>query len=72
MELPPLTLAQLSQLVGSNAPPSQLFTTLSRYEEEACIMCAGSGSPETGGGDSVLLSLFYSSFFLVHLLTDQV
>ncbi|KAJ5782818.1 COP9 signalosome subunit CSN8 [Penicillium paradoxum] len=72
MELPPLTLGQLSQLVGSSTPPSQLFAALSRYELEACIMCAGSGSPELGGGDSELLCLFYSSFFLVHLLTDQV
>jgi COP9 signalosome complex subunit 8 len=72
MELPPLTMEQLSQLVASNAPPSQLFAALSRYEQEACLMCADSGSLETGGGDHMLLSLFYSSFFLVHLLTDQL
>jgi COP9 signalosome complex subunit 8 len=64
MELPPLTLELLSQLVASNAPPSQLFEALSRYELQACLMSTG--------GDSTLLSLFYTSFFLVHLLTDQV
>ncbi|KAJ5563646.1 hypothetical protein N7535_008810 [Penicillium sp. DV-2018c] len=72
MELPPLTMEQLSQLVASNAPPSQLFAALSRYEQEACIMWARSGSPESGADEPVLLGLFYSSFFLVHLLTDQV
>ncbi|KAJ5747262.1 uncharacterized protein N7511_008958 [Penicillium nucicola] len=72
MELPPLTLEQLAGLISSNAPPSQLFEALSQYEHEACLMSAGNGSPETGGGDQTLLSTFYSSFFLVHLLTDQV
>jgi COP9 signalosome complex subunit 8 len=62
----------ITRLVSSNAPPSQLFEALSQYEHEACLMSAGSGSPETGGGDPTLLSIFYSSFFLVHLLTDQV
>ncbi|KAJ5120561.1 uncharacterized protein N7515_009949 [Penicillium bovifimosum] len=72
MELPPLTMEQLSQLVASNAPPSQLFAALSRYEQEACLMWARSGNPEAGRGDPALLGLFYSSFFFVHLLTDQV
>ncbi|KAJ6139433.1 hypothetical protein N7471_005919 [Penicillium samsonianum] len=72
MELPPLTMEQLSQLVASNAPPSQLFEALSRYELQACLISTGDNSPNTGGGDSTLWSLFYSSFFLVHLLTDQV
>lgn len=72
MELPPLTKEQLSQLVTSNAPPSQLFEALSRYELQACLIFAGGNSSNTGSGDSTLLSLFYSSFFLVHLLTDQV
>ncbi|CRL29248.1 COP9 signalosome, subunit CSN8 [Penicillium camemberti] len=71
MELPPLTMEQLSQLVASNAPPSQLFEALSRYELQACLISGGNSS-NTGSSDSTLLSLFYSSFFLVHLLTDQV
>ncbi|KAJ5178054.1 COP9 signalosome subunit CSN8 [Penicillium coprophilum] len=64
MDLPPLTMELLSQLVASNAPPSQLYEALSRYELQACLLSTS--------GDSTLLSLFYSSFFLVHLLTDQV
>lgn len=72
MELPPLTMEQLTPLVSSNAPSSQLFEALSLYEHEACLTSAGSGSPETSGSDPTLLSTFYSSFFLVHLLTDQV
>ncbi|KAJ5213758.1 hypothetical protein N7449_000927 [Penicillium cf. viridicatum] len=72
MELPPLTMEQLSQLVASNAPPSQLFEALSRYELQACLISTRGNSSNTGSGDSTLLSLFYSSFFLVHLLTDQV
>lgn len=72
MELPPLTMEQLSQLIVSNVPPSQLFEVLTQYEQEACLMSADSGNPETWGGDPLLLSLFYSSFFLVHLLTDQM
>ncbi|KAJ5312312.1 hypothetical protein PENANT_c011G10388 [Penicillium antarcticum] len=63
---------QLAGLVSSNALPSQLFEALSQYEQEACLISAGSGSPETSGNDPTLLSAFYSSFFLVHLLTDQV
>lgn len=72
MELPPLTLEQLSQLVASNAPPSQLFEALARYELQACLISTGVSSSNTGSSDFTLLSLFYSSFFLVHLLTDQV
>lgn len=72
MELPPLTMEQLSQLVASNAPPSQLFEGLSRYELQACIISAGVNCSSTDDAHSTLLSLFYSGFFLVHLLTDQV
>ncbi|KAJ5327150.1 hypothetical protein MYU51_017555 [Penicillium brevicompactum] len=72
MELPPLTLEQLAQLVASNSPPSKLFETLAEYEQEACLMSDGSSDASASGGDLQLLSLFYSSFFLLHLLTDQV
>ncbi|KAJ5799961.1 uncharacterized protein N7518_002029 [Penicillium psychrosexuale] len=72
MELPLLTTEHLSKLVASNAPPSQLFEALSRYELQACLISARGDSANTGGSDSTLLSLFYSSFFLIHLLTDQV
>ncbi|KAF9253143.1 hypothetical protein DTO013E5_469 [Penicillium roqueforti] len=72
MELPLLTTEHLSKLVASNAPPSQLFEALSRYELQACLISTRGDSANTGGSDSTLLSLFYSSFFLIHLLTDQV
>jgi hypothetical protein len=72
MELPPLSVEQLSKLAASNVPPSQLYEILSQYETDASIMSAGSGSAETGGGDPQLLSLFYSSFFFAHLLTKQL
>ncbi|GLI80618.1 hypothetical protein PoHVEF18_008973 [Penicillium ochrochloron] len=72
MELPPLSVEQLSKLAASNVPPSQLYEILSQYETDASVMSAGPGSAETGGGDPQLLSLFYSSFFFAHLLTKQL
>lgn len=72
MELPPLSLDELSKLAASNIPSSQLFEILSQYETDASIMSAGSGSAEIGAGDPQLLSLFYSSFFFAHLLTKQL
>lgn len=63
-DLPPLSVEQLSKLVTSNAPPSQLFEILSQYETDACLL-----SIDTDAG---LLSLFYSSFFITHLLTEQM
>jgi len=72
MKLPALSTEQLKQLAASNLPPSQLFEILSRYESDACLMESGGGHPKTRGGDSELLSLFYSSFFFAHLLTNQM
>lgn len=69
MELPPFSVEQLSQLITSNAPPSHLFEVLSRYESDAILMAAGAGS---ANADPQLLSLFYSSFFFAHLLTEQM
>lgn len=66
MELPHFSFEQLSQLITSNAPPSQLFEVLSRYESDAVLMAADASA------DSQLLSLFYSSFFFAHLLTEQM
>ncbi|KAJ6145270.1 COP9 signalosome complex subunit 8 [Penicillium chermesinum] len=71
MGLPSLTLGGLVELNASNLPPSQLFEVLSKYEAEAVLLAAGSGSPEPSGTHSELLSLFYSSFFFSHLLTQQ-
>lgn len=65
MELPPPSIEQLSKLAASNLPPSQLFEILSRYETDARLLLAGNDDPQ-------LLSLFYSTFFFAHLLTEQV
>ena len=72
MELPPLSIDQLSKLAESSTPPSQLYAILAQYEPTALLLSAGSGSSETGSGDPELLSLFYASFFLSHLLTEQM
>lgn len=72
MESPPFTKENLSKVLVSNAPPSQLFEILSQYESDACLMSAGSGSPETGAGDPEMLCLYYSGFFFAHLLTKQI
>lgn len=69
MELPPFSIEQLSQLLTSNAPPSQLVEVLSRYESDAILAAADSSSMSA---NSQLLSLFYSSFFFAHLLTEQM
>ncbi|KAJ5166593.1 uncharacterized protein N7482_005374 [Penicillium canariense] len=72
MELPPLSVEQLSKLAASNVPPLQLYEILSQYETDACLISAGTGSLETGDGDPQVLSLFYSSFFFAHLLAKQL
>ncbi|KAJ5641045.1 COP9 signalosome subunit CSN8 [Penicillium herquei] len=72
MELPPLSIQQLSKLAESNVSPSQLFGILSQYEADARLVSAGCGSPETGSADPELLSFFYASFFFAHLLTKQI
>ncbi|KAJ5744034.1 hypothetical protein N7533_008904 [Penicillium manginii] len=72
MELPSFTKEQITKVIVSNAPPSQLFEILSQYESDACLMSAGSGSPETGAGDPEMLCLYYSGFFFAHLLTKQI
>lgn len=69
MDLPPFSIDQLSKLVASSLPSSQLFEILSQYEMDACLI---SGNPEEEDGESQLLSLFYSTFFFSHLLTKQM
>lgn len=72
MALPPFSAEQLSTLVTSNIPSSELFEILSQYEMDACLMCDGSDEPGTTSEDTQLLSQFYSIFFFVHLLTNQM
>lgn len=72
MDLSPFSVDQLSKLVTSNVPSSQLFEILSQYEFDACLKSAGSDSPGTTNEDTQLLSQFYSVFFFAHLLTKQM
>lgn len=72
MELPPLSTEQLSNLIASHVPPSQLFEILSQYELQACLLSPSEDSDGTDDGEAQLSSLFYSSFFFAHLLTKQM
>ncbi|KAE8350538.1 COP9 signalosome [Aspergillus coremiiformis] len=66
MDLPPLSKDQLSAVLTSSRSPTELFNTLVEYEYEACLK----STPNSN--ESELLSLFYSTFFFAHLLTDQI
>ncbi|KAJ5491497.1 COP9 signalosome complex subunit 8, partial [Penicillium diatomitis] len=72
MELPPLSLTQLSTVVASNLLPSQLFEVLSQYESEAVLMSSDLTRVGSESENQQLLSAFYSSFFFAHLLTNQL
>ncbi|KAB8230199.1 CSN8/PSMD8/EIF3K family protein [Aspergillus alliaceus] len=63
MGLPPLSKDQLSAVLTSSRSPTELYNTLLEYESEACLKPSN---------ESELLSLFYSTFFFSHLLTDQI
>ncbi|KAE8161878.1 COP9 signalosome [Aspergillus tamarii] len=66
MDLPPLSKEQLSAVLKSSRSPTELYDNLVEYEGEACLMST------TDSNVSELLSLFYSTFFFAHLLTDQI
>ena len=72
MEPLPFDKENIIKVVASNAPPSQLFEILSQWESDACLISAGSGSPETGAGDPEMLCVYYTGFFFAHLLTKQM
>ncbi|KAL3465367.1 COP9 signalosome [Aspergillus heterothallicus] len=63
MDLPPLTLEQLSAVLPTITTPTDLFDVLSDYEEQACLIPPN---------EIELLSVFYTTFFFSHLLTDQI
>jgi COP9 signalosome complex subunit 8 len=66
--LPPLSVEQLGKVL-SDAPTSEaLYDILSQYENEACLLFTDTGVT----GDVKLLSAFYASFLISHLLTDQM
>ncbi|KAL4969265.1 CSN8/PSMD8/EIF3K family protein [Aspergillus stella-maris] len=66
MDLPPLSLDQLSAVLAADSTPADLYTTLSDYEDEACLI------PTTSPTERDLLIEFYTSFFFAHLITDQI
>lgn len=68
MELPPLSLNNLGQVVAEAPSYDVLFNALSQYEDEACLQFTDTQTT----GDENLLSVFYSSFLISHLLTDQM
>ena len=66
MDLPPLSLDQLSAVIAAAPTPTGLYTSLSDYEEQACLLSA------TDPSEKDLLLEFYTAFFFSHLLTDQM
>ncbi|BDD57860.1 hypothetical protein MPDQ_001048 [Monascus purpureus] len=68
MDLSPLSAEQLSEVIESASSSEQLFDNLSQYEMKACFMSSDPPRNE----DSEVLSFFYTSFFIAHLLTDQI
>ncbi|KAL6239376.1 CSN complex subunit 8 [Aspergillus navahoensis] len=66
MDLPPLSLDQLSAVIIAAPTPADLYTSLSDYEEQACLL-----SPADHKERDLLLE-FYTAFFFSHLLTDQI
>ncbi|KAL4944342.1 hypothetical protein BDV06DRAFT_220392 [Aspergillus oleicola] len=66
MELPPLSLDQLSAVLAADSTPADLYTSLSEYEDEAVLI------PTTTAPERDLLIEFYTSFFFSHLITDQI
>ncbi|KAL4784238.1 COP9 signalosome [Aspergillus varians] len=66
MDLPPLSLDQLSAVLAAAPTPADLYTSLSDYEEQACLLST------TPPNERELLVAFYTAFFFSHLLTDQI
>jgi len=68
MDLPPLSLDQLSKVLASAPSYSALYDTLFQYESQACLLFTDTHLT----GDPELLSAFYSSLLFSLLLTDQM
>ncbi|KAF9894245.1 hypothetical protein FE257_007747 [Aspergillus nanangensis] len=66
MDLPDLSIDQLSTVLTAAQTPEDLYDTLSQYEAQACLLQNPIDQP------SDLLSLFYSTFFFSHLLNDKI
>lgn len=68
MTLSLLSLEQLSKALSDSPSHEALFQTLSQYEDEAALLF----NDNQISGDANLLSAFYSSFLISHLLTNQL
>ncbi|KAL4883661.1 COP9 signalosome [Aspergillus karnatakaensis] len=66
MDLPELSLDQLSAVLTAAPTPADLYTTLSDYEEQALLIST------TNPAKRELLTTYYTNFFFSHLLTDQI
>ncbi|KAL4996558.1 CSN complex subunit 8 [Aspergillus recurvatus] len=66
MDLPPLSLDQLSAVIAAAPTPADLYTLLSNYEEQAYLLST------TDPNERDLLLEFYTVFFFSHLLSDQI
>lgn len=63
-----LSTQQLSAILSSGISPPELFKLLSEYEDDVCLLL----TPDGVAGDQDLPGLFYSSFFLCHLLIGEI
>lgn len=68
MALQPLSLEQLAKVLSETPTPEGLYDILSKYENEACLLFTDTEVT----GDAKLLSTFYTSFLISHLVTDQM
>jgi COP9 signalosome complex subunit 8 len=68
MGLVPLSLGRLGKVVAESPSYEALYDVLGQYEDEACLQFTQTQVT----GDEDLLSAFYSSFLISHLLTDQM
>jgi COP9 signalosome complex subunit 8 len=68
MDLPSLSLGQLEKVVAESPSYEALYDVLGQYEDEACLQFTQTQIT----GDERLLSAFYSSFLISHLLTNQM
>ncbi|KAL1986904.1 hypothetical protein VTN96DRAFT_5321 [Rasamsonia emersonii] len=68
MDLPPLSFEQLSKVLAEAPTAEALWDMLSQYENEACLQFTDTEVT----GDPKLLSAFYASFLISHLLSDQI
>ena len=68
MDLPRLSVENISKFIESAPSASGLFDTLSQYETQACLTWTDPPRNE----DFEVLGTFYASFFITHLLTDQM